>query len=231
MFLTSPKRFTNNIIFSSAKGIPIRLYTHKAAEIVNSEKAILGHCPVTLMDEKKVVKGDQLLVVQYKDKKFTFQDELKLQAFVKNPAKYNKIDLPTKMPPHDDPISLFNMSQNSEDSTIFMEQALGTIVTKALREVSENRLKHPNMSVKETMLKLFALFLKAENPANTDFMKQKYTQRMQDFVANCEIAEELSALAEERTSKNGQWPEFKEKFYNQLGKQYDQVIDKSAKDK
>ena len=30
------------------------------------------------------------------------------------------------------------------------------------------------MSVKETMLKLFALFLKAENPANTDYMKEKY---------------------------------------------------------
>jgi hypothetical protein len=123
------------------------------------------------------------------------------------------------------------MSQNAEDSTIFMEQALGTIVTKALREVSENRLKHPNMSVKETMLKLFALFLKAENPANTDFMKQKYTQRMCDFIANCEIAEELSALAEERTSKNGAWPEFKEKFYNELGKKYDKVLDQSNKDK
>lgn len=48
-----------------------------------------------------------------------------------------------------------------------MEQALGSIVTKGLREVSENRLKYPNLSVKETMLKLFALFLKAENPANT----------------------------------------------------------------
>jgi hypothetical protein len=78
------------------------------------------------------------------------------------------------MPPHEDPISLHSLSQ-TEDSTIFMEQALGSIVTKGLREVSENRLKHPNMSVKETSLKLFALFLKAENPANTDHMKTKYT--------------------------------------------------------
>jgi hypothetical protein len=34
------------------------------------------------------------------------------------------------------------------------------------------------MTVKETMLKLFALFLKAENPANTDYMKEKYIGRM-----------------------------------------------------
>jgi hypothetical protein len=78
MFLSNPKRFTNNIIFSSQKGIPIRLYPHKASEIVNSEKAILGHCPVTLVDEKKVTKGDPLLVVQYKEKKFTFVNEIKL---------------------------------------------------------------------------------------------------------------------------------------------------------
>lgn len=66
----------------------------------------------------------------------------------------------------------------SEESTTFMEQALGSIVTRGLREVSENRLKYPNLSVKETMLKLFALFLKAENPANTKYMKEKYLGRM-----------------------------------------------------
>merc|ERR1712100_793914 len=102
---------------------------------------------------------------------------------------------PTKMPPQNDPVSLSDLQGNAE-STIFMEQALGSIVTKGLREVSENRLKHPNMSVKETMLKLFALFLKAENPANTDYMKEKYTQRMQQFIERCEMAEELSDLAE-----------------------------------
>lgn len=47
-------------------------------------------------------------------------------------------------------------------------------MTRALREISENRLKYPSLSVKETMLKLFALFLRTNNPANTDFMKKKY---------------------------------------------------------
>jgi hypothetical protein len=36
---------------------------------------------------------------------------------------------------------------------------------------------------------------------------------MKEFVGACEVAEELSALAEERTNKNGAWPEFKEKHY------------------
>jgi adenylate/nucleoside-diphosphate kinase len=91
--------------------------------------------------------------------------------------------------------------QGAEESTTFLEQALGSIVTKGLREVSENRLKYPNMSVKETMLKLFALFLKAENPYNTDLMKEKYIGRMRLFIERCEMAEELNDLAEEKLKK------------------------------
>lgn len=63
MFLSAPNRFTNNVIFSSEKGIPLRLKPHKSAEIVAQEKAVLGHCPVSLVDENRVVKGDPLLSV------------------------------------------------------------------------------------------------------------------------------------------------------------------------
>jgi adenylate kinase family enzyme len=70
MFVANPRRFINNVIFSSAKGIPTRFKHHKAAEITAQEKAIIGYCPVTLVDEGRVCKGDNLLVVQYKDNKF-----------------------------------------------------------------------------------------------------------------------------------------------------------------
>lgn len=114
-----------------------------------------------------------------------------------------------------------------------MEQALGSIVTRGLREVSENRLKYPNLSVKETMLKLFALFLKAENPANTTYMKEKYLNRMREFIQRCEMAEELSDLAEEKMKKKpeGKWPDFKEKYYSELGNKYDDVLKLSLKEK
>lgn len=74
------------------------------------------------------------------------------------------------MPPVKDSVSLHSL-QKQPDSITFMEQALGQVVTRGLREVGENRLKYPTLSVKETMLKLFAIFLKAENPANTDHMR------------------------------------------------------------
>jgi adenylate/nucleoside-diphosphate kinase len=143
------------------------------------------------------------------------------------------------MPPHEDPVSLHTLltskknDNDVDESTTFMEQALGSIVTRGLREVSENRLKYPNLTVKETMLKLFALFLKAENPGNTAYMKEKYVARIRQFVNNCEIAEELSDLAEEKSEKEkkGKWPEFKEKYYNELGAKYDKVVAESLKEK
>jgi adenylate/nucleoside-diphosphate kinase len=232
MFLSNPKRFTNNIIFSSAKGIPFRIALHKAAEIVSQQKAIEGHCPVTLVEEGRVAKGDGLLTIQYKDHKFCFESEQKLQKFLITPAKYHNAQLPVRMPPHDDPVSLYAL-QGGIESTAFMEQALGSVVTRGLREVSENRLKHPHMSVKETMLKCFAIFLKAENPANSAYLKEKYLGKMKLFIERCEIAEELSDLSEDREKKmkKGKWPEFKDKYYHELGAKYDEVIKQTAKAK
>ena len=48
------------------------------------------------------------------------------------------------------------------------------------------------------MLKLFALFLKTENPANTESMKRKYGAKMRQFVQRCELPEELHDLSEEK---------------------------------
>jgi len=68
-------------------------------------------------------------------------------------------------------------------------------VTRGLREVGENRLKYPTLSIKETMLKLFAIFLKAQNPANTEYMREKYTKKMMTFIERCEVPEELWELS------------------------------------
>ena len=81
----------------------------------------------------------------------------------------------------------------------FLEQALGSVVTKGLREIGEQRLKYPTLTVKETMLKLFAIFLKKSNPANTEHMRQKYQDKMKAFLEKCTVPEELNELAEEKS--------------------------------
>lgn len=96
-------------------------------------------------------------------------------------------------------------------------------MTKGLREVGESRLKYPTLSIKETSLKLFALYLKCENPANTTYMKEKYLKNCQEFLEICTISEELYELADEKEKKQakGRWPQFKEDYYNELGRKYD----------
>lgn len=194
LFIANPSRFLINVTLPKVQDLPMRVMPHKAGEAMLHEKALNGHCAVTLMDEERVKKGDSNLLILFKDGKYVFDTEFKLQRFLANPYKYSKATLPVKMPPPEDKISLFNL-QKMEDSIAFMEQALGQAVTRGLREVSENRLKHPGMSVKETMLKLFALFLKTENPANTEFMKKKYAMKMKTFIQKCELPEELFDLA------------------------------------
>ena len=201
LFVRNPRKFTENVIFSTDRNVPRRMMGHKAAEIADTEKALLSYCPVTLADEEKLVPGNPILVISYKGDKWSFCSEEKLQKFALTPQRYSKTKLPDKIPPEDKPVYLHNL-QKEENSVTFLEQALGSVVTKGLREIGEQRLKYPTLTVKETMLKLFAIFLKTENPANTEHMKQKYMEKMQTFLERCTVPEELSELAEEKRKYN-----------------------------
>ena len=67
---------------------------------------LVGHCPVTLVEEKSVIHGDPLLLVHFKERKFLFASEMKLLKFINNPGRYYGVELPTKMPSNEDPVSL-----------------------------------------------------------------------------------------------------------------------------
>lgn len=78
MFITNPDRFLFNSNLPKPQDLPMRLYPHKAGEITNYEKALNGHCATTLMDEERVAKGDPILLINYKDGKYAFENEYKL---------------------------------------------------------------------------------------------------------------------------------------------------------
>ena len=109
LFLANPSRFTQNMALPKDRDLPLRVSHHKAAEGLLNEKQLNSHCPVTLLDEDRVKKGDSLLIILFKEAKFSFDNEHKLQRFLANPFKYAKAQLPVKMPPPEDKISLFNL--------------------------------------------------------------------------------------------------------------------------
>ena len=58
MFISNPNRFLTASSFPKGSELPLRAKPHKACEVIVHEKAIHGHCPVSVMDEERVIKGD-----------------------------------------------------------------------------------------------------------------------------------------------------------------------------
>lgn len=89
-------------------------------------------------------------------------------------------------PPNKNPVTLLELSQ-MPNCIPFLEQAVGQIATQALLEVGNVRLKYPGISVRETSLKYFSLFLKANNPSNTPYLKDKYTSKIKLLLQRCSL--------------------------------------------
>ena len=64
---------------------------------------------MTLKEENRIEKGSQMIVVSFKDNKFVFTSQENAAKFLLNPSRYEKVKLPTKMPPNADPVSLFGL--------------------------------------------------------------------------------------------------------------------------
>lgn len=216
IFLESPEVFSNPKLFPADR--PQWLSLHNSAEIVSKEKNLANYCPVTLYEEEKVEKGYQLYLVFYKENKFIFENPRKLVRFLANPVRYSKVTLPVKMPPINEKISLMSFTE-LEDSVPFLEQSIGSIATRALLEVTSCRMKYPTLSVKETALKLFALFLKANSPSNNEFMRKKYQKKVKTFVERCNLPARIQKMNQKEKRK-----EHEEKNYHELGAKYDKIL-------
>ena len=222
IFIENPETFLSDVIFPSSNEIPERIEMHNAAQIISKEKNLANYCPVTLYEDDKIVKGYQLYLVYYKDNKFIYDSPNKLIRFTANPTRYAKVSLPVKMPPISDKISLLSFNEN-DDAIAFLEQSVGSIVTRGLLEITSCRMKYPTLSVKETALKLFAMFLKANNPSNTEYVKKKYQKKIRTFVDRCELPHNIYKLKKKK-DKGKKWSEFKEKYYHELGAKYDRIM-------
>mmetsp|Transcript_22504 Transcript_22504/g.19990 ORF Transcript_22504/g.19990 Transcript_22504/m.19990 type:complete len:261 (+) Transcript_22504:257-1039(+) len=216
IFIDCPEEFSNPKLFPS--DIPEWIEPHNAAQIISKEKNLANYCPVTLFEEDKVDKGYQLYLAFYKEHKFIFDTPGKLIRFLANPVRYSKVILPVKIPILMKRLSLMSFAE-LEDSVPFLEQSIGSIATRGLLEVTNYRMKYPTLSVKETALKLFALFLKANNPSNTEYSRKKYQKKIKTFVERCNLPLKIAKMSNKDKRK-----EVEEKHYHEMGAKYDKIM-------
>ncbi len=185
LLVTSFKNFAAgpaNIWDGLAFRVPVAAAAQDAVQC-----ALEGYCPVTLLETQRLEKGDPLALCKYKGVTFALASHIAANKMLEMPAKYESVKLPPKLPVTKQKVSLSELAA-SPNSIPFLEETLGQLLTNGMLEIGSNRHKYPTLSVKETGLKLFALYLKANNSNNTPYMAKKYKERMRQFIEDCELA-------------------------------------------
>ncbi|KAM8953015.1 adenylate kinase 9 [Pelodytes ibericus] len=145
-----------------------------------------GFCPVTYVDGKKryeaLVPGHIENAVEYRDKIYILESEEKLKKFMRLPEKYWNHKLPCKLPPKMEPLMLTSLPL-----TGYLEQGAASALIKALNDVGCLKPKYPFLSVKRSALLYVAYHLKAHNQRKSDYIRNKYKKKMEQFVECCKL--------------------------------------------
>ena len=147
-------------------------------------------CPVDIVENKLQRIGKLAYSIKYNGKYYKFSSMENMQKFKMNPKKYINLELQVrKVNQENNNLSekqiLFNNTVN------FLEFTFGSLITKGMLELSNNRIKYPYLNVKESSLKYLALYLKANNPKNNKYAMEKYKKILKDFIRNSELPWEL----------------------------------------
>ena len=147
-------------------------------------------CPVDIVENKLQKIGKLAYSIKYNGKYYKFSSMENMLKFKKNPNKYINLDLKVRK---------VNQEQNNlsekqimfNNTVNFLEFTFGSLITKGMLELSNNRIKYPYLNVKESSLKYLALYLKANNPKNNKYAMEKYKKILKDFIRNSELPWEL----------------------------------------
>jgi adenylate/nucleoside-diphosphate kinase len=202
--------------------LPRRLALNEVGDIYESRIELESNCVVSLAEDGSLVKGNPTLLVTYNDKVFCFKTVEQREKFMKRPQKYEKTKLPVKIPPKPDNFVNFVLEE-FETSVGFLDQMLGQVIIKALLEVGTQKLMYPKLCIKETALKHFALFLKANNPSNSKFQKEKYSKKLWEFKQKCWVQREIyEDGVRMEASELRMW---EVENYFKKGEEYDQFVE------
>jgi YHS domain-containing protein len=147
-------------------------------------------CPVDIVENKIKRIGKVAYSMKYNGKYYKFYSMENMEKFKLNPNKYINLELPVRK---------VNLEQNKltekkilfNNTVNFLEFTFGSLITKGMLELSNNRIKYPYLNVKESSLKYLALFLKANNPKNNRYAQEKYKKILKEFKRNSELPWEL----------------------------------------
>ena len=147
-------------------------------------------CPVDIVENRLQRIGKLAYSVKYNGKYYKFSSMENMQKFKMNPSRYINLDLPVRKVNQEH--NILTEKQIMFNNTVnFLEFTFGSLITKGMLELSNNRIKYPYLNVKESSLKYLALYLKANNPKNNKYAMEKYKKILKDFIRNSELPWEL----------------------------------------
>ncbi|XP_074845222.1 adenylate kinase 9 [Carettochelys insculpta] len=166
--------------------LPKKLTMAEVKALFPKKAEMQGYCPVTYLDGKQryeaLVPGTIEYASEYRDKLYIFENEEKLQKFMRFPEQYWNQKLPYKLPPIKEPVLL-----SALPLTGYLEQGIATALIKAMNEVGCLKPKFPFLSVKRTALLFVAYHLKAYNPRSSEYVRKKYKRKLEQFIDRCDL--------------------------------------------
>ena len=185
-------------------------------------------CPVDIVQERKQRIGKVAYSMKYNGKYYKFSSMENMEKFKLNPKLYINLELPVRK---------VNLEQNRltekkilfNNTVNFLEFTYGSLITKGMLELSNNRIKYPYLNVKESSLKYLALFLKANNPKNNRYAQEKYKKILKEFKRNSELPWELYHVYENYNNekKNELNKKLIRKQLDTVSVKYDKLMEKA----
>jgi adenylate/nucleoside-diphosphate kinase len=120
------------------------------------------------LSKKNLIKGNSLFGLTYKGKCFLTSTAKNQRLFQKNPALYEMVKLPDKLPVEFEKKSDLKKIAKRNDCSAFLEHHLSNIMMKCLAQLGYRRPKYPTLGSKESALKFLSISLKANNPNKDD---------------------------------------------------------------
>ncbi len=172
--------------------------------------------------KKALTKGNSLFALVYKDKYYLTSSARAQRLFQKNPALYEMLKLPDKLPVEFEKKSDLKKIAKRNDCSAFLEHHLSNILMKCLAQLGYRRPKYPTLGSKESALKFLSISLKANNPNKDDQYRQKYSEKLNNFIKQSTYSQEIREELE-RKSK-GNWESHDQENLLKLCEEYSEFM-------